>query len=156
MGMYAPRLRRLVFLVCLDQDRRVALVRTDAPSTQRLTLPTTQREQRESYESAAQRLMTGLGHTVALRPGDLVGRMEAEAVPTMPPGTRREARVFLAHIVSDGLDPRPNGEGPIVWYPYVQATKEVRHLAIPELALFLEGYIEGWIPGGWITLIPQR
>jgi hypothetical protein len=30
----------------------------------------------------------------------------------------------------------------------------VEHLAIPELAVFVDGYLGGWIPDGWITLEP--
>ncbi|MFD6888785.1 hypothetical protein [Streptomyces sp. NPDC059957] len=42
-----------------------------------------------------------------------------------------------------------------LWVPWRQALAEVAHLAIPEFELFLEGYIEGWIPDGWITLTPD-
>lgn len=36
--------------------------------------------------------------------------------------------------------------------PYRQVDEHVGHLAIPSLALFPEGYVDGWIPDGWITL----
>ncbi|MEU9034627.1 hypothetical protein AB0D45_06890 [Streptomyces sp. NPDC048352] len=29
------------------------------------------------------------------------------------------------------------------------------HLGIPELEQFVEGYVDGWIPDGWITLGPH-
>jgi hypothetical protein len=36
--------------------------------------------------------------------------------------------------------------------PHRQAAEQVAHLAIADLDAFLEGYVEGWIPDGWITL----
>ncbi|MFF7036843.1 hypothetical protein [Streptomyces griseus] len=49
-----------------------------------------------------------------------------------------------------GSDSRP----PMLWVPWRQAVGEVAYLGIPELELFVEGYLEGWIPDGWVTLIP--
>ncbi|WP_407838739.1 hypothetical protein ACE1OC_23955 [Streptomyces sp. DSM 116496] len=44
---------------------------------------------------------------------------------------------------------------PVMAYPWRQALGEAGHLGIPELEPFLEGYLEGWIPDGWITLTPD-
>ncbi|WP_327262962.1 hypothetical protein OG444_16855 [Streptomyces sp. NBC_01232] len=53
--------------------------------------------------------------------------------------------MFTAHVES-GLRP------PTLWVPWRQAVGEVAYLGISELGLFVEGYLEGWIPDGWITL----
>ncbi len=47
----------------------------------------------------------------------------------------------------------PYGATRLAWLPYPQVAGHVSHLAIPDLGLFLEGYVEGWIPDGWITLV---
>ncbi|MEU1783863.1 hypothetical protein ABZ545_30960 [Streptomyces abikoensis] len=36
--------------------------------------------------------------------------------------------------------------------PYRHAPRVLTHLDIPELGDFLDGYIGGWLPDGWITL----
>ncbi|MFE3991552.1 hypothetical protein ACFXPW_07615 [Streptomyces goshikiensis] len=60
-------------------------------------------------------------------------------------GVRRDVRVFTAHA-EDGLRPA------WLWIPWQQALGEVAHLGIPELQLFVEGYLDGWIPDGLISL----
>jgi ADP-ribose pyrophosphatase YjhB (NUDIX family) len=156
MSMYAPTLRRVVFLVCFDRKHRVALIRRNITGRpEQLALPAAQRGQREAYESAARRLMVRLAPIGALRPGDLVGYVEATWLPEATPRIRREARVFIAHVEGDEPGLWPNEDEAVIWHPYRQAAQEVAHLAIPELDLFLQGYVEGWIPSGWITLIPQ-
>lgn len=60
--------------------------------------------------------------------------------------------MFTAHTRRpDSLLPPP-GVTRLVWLPYPQVADRVGHLHIPGLALILEGYVDGWIPDGWITL----
>ncbi|MEU9385606.1 hypothetical protein AB0D38_33630 [Streptomyces sp. NPDC048279] len=35
---------------------------------------------------------------------------------------------------------------------HTQVASQIAALGIPDLGMFLEGYVEGWIPDGWITL----
>lgn len=82
---------------------------------------------------------------------NLVGRMEAR-VPTRIRESRREARVFIAHVDTADTAPAADGDSPVYWAPRAHGGRLLEHLAIPELDRFIEGYIDGWFPGGWITL----
>ncbi|MER6081257.1 hypothetical protein [Streptomyces sp. NPDC001833] len=63
-----------------------------------------------------------------------------------------EQRLFTAHTRhADSLSPPP-GAARLVWLHYSQVAGHVGHLHIPDLGLFLEGYVDGWIPDGLITL----
>ncbi|MEV0113259.1 hypothetical protein AB0H77_08410 [Streptomyces sp. NPDC050844] len=41
---------------------------------------------------------------------------------------------------------------PVLWMPHNEAAEAVSALGIPDLDLFIEGYVNGWIPDGRITL----
>lgn len=71
------------------------------------------------------------------------------------PAVRREARVYIAHAKEDQPCLHTHGDETVIWRSHHQAARDVAHLAIPELERFIQGYIEGWIPSGWINLIPQ-
>ncbi|MFJ8299090.1 hypothetical protein ACIQ9R_24855 [Streptomyces sp. NPDC094447] len=138
--MYAPMMRREVYLLCFGPGHEVLAVRRGPEG--RASLPSTQRRERETYGQAARRLMA-IG---AIRPGDVVARVEP--LPSSLPFGRREARIFTAH--SDRLFLVESGG----WEPWEELLPGLNHLELPELALFVEGYIGGWIPDGWITLEP--
>lgn len=42
-----------------------------------------------------------------------------------------------------------------LWVSWRQAIRDVAYLDLPELEQFVEGYLAGWIPDGWITLTPE-
>ncbi|WP_189104631.1 hypothetical protein [Streptomyces kronopolitis] len=81
----------------------------------------------------------------ALRFGGTVARLLLES---RGGDARRDVCLFTAHVESDL-------RLLWLWVPWRQAAREVVHLGIPELELFVEGYLEGWIPDGRITLIPD-
>jgi hypothetical protein len=60
--------------------------------------------------------------------------------------------VFTAHTGFPEKRSAAIGDDPVRWFPFRQVASEDAYLGIPELALFLEGYVDGWIPDGWITL----
>jgi hypothetical protein len=82
----------------------------------------------------------------------VTGRVAVTAPSPDRPARRREARVFTAHTGLPEERPAAIGDDPVRWFPYRQVASEAAYLGIPELALFLEGYVDGWIPDGWITL----
>ncbi|MFD4276190.1 hypothetical protein R2B67_21275 [Streptomyces cyaneofuscatus] len=139
MTMYAPTTPREVYLLCFDEGHRVGLVRRRSP--QRVSLPTTRCAPGESYKAAIRRLGVGSG----IRFGGLVARLDAASHGD---GRRRKARLFTAYA-----------EGQVrsmaLWVPWRQAIGDVAHLDLPELEQFVEGYLAGWIPDGWITLTPD-
>lgn len=140
MCMYAPMMRREVYLLCFGPGHEVLVVRR-GPSGG-VTLPSTLRRERETYDQAAGRLMA-IG---AIRLGDTVARVESPSAPSL--SGRCEARIFTAH--ADRLFPVAAGG----WGPWSDLLPGLSHLGIPELSLFVEGYLAGWIPDGWITLEP--
>lgn len=142
MCMYAPSVRRFAYLLCFDPQRRLLLRPGRTPDgAQALTLPVGRCRERETYGQAVQRIVSGL----RVRRGDVVARVEG---PAAPGREWCEARIFTAHSFTSFAD--DGGR----WFPWSDAVRHVDHLAIPELAAFVEGYLGGWIPEGWITLQP--
>ncbi|WP_330296913.1 MULTISPECIES: hypothetical protein [unclassified Streptomyces] len=124
--------------MCFDEFHRLGLVQY---SPGLMSLPLRACAPGESYRAAACRLAAGS----AFRFGGTVARLDV--VPSGG-GVRRNARLFTVHV--------EGGRWPSqLWLPWRQALGEVAHLGIPELEPFLEGYLEGWIPDGWITLTPD-
>ncbi|MEU8870174.1 hypothetical protein AB0D24_03260 [Streptomyces javensis] len=83
----------------------------------------------------------------AIRLGAVTGRIPAPGPLPQPQGERR---VFTGHVTSPGALP---GTGmPLTWLPYAQVTAYIGDLGVTDLGLFLQGYVDGWIPDGWITL----
>jgi hypothetical protein len=132
----------MVYLLCFDLRRRLLLTSGSPPAGGGVpTLPMIRCQERETYERAARRLLLGR----SVRRGDVVARVRAAPFPG---GGYREARVYTAH----SLAPQADLEG--CWIPWCDAVQDLGHLKIPELAVFVEGYLGGWIPDGWITLEP--
>lgn len=146
--MYAPMLRRRVYLVCFDVHHNVALV-SGSDGLLRWSLPVLGRKERETYFQCADRLLASLSCLDAARTGLLVGCLEA-SWPLRGAG-RREGRVFVAHVRTEDSSVVRMG-GTARWVPYTQVGDELGHLAVLELPTFIKGYVEGWIPDGWITL----
>ncbi|MGI5450272.1 NUDIX hydrolase [Streptomyces sp. CA-243310] len=129
----------MVYLVCFDDLHRMGLVQY---SPGLMSLPMGACAPGESYRAAACRLAAGL----AFRFGGTVARLDGVSPGD---GAHRKARLFTMHV--------EGGPGPSqLWLPWRQALGEVAHLGIPEFEPFLEGYLEGWIPDGWITLTSDR
>ncbi|MFD5106337.1 hypothetical protein [Streptomyces cinereoruber] len=133
-------MRREVYLLCFGPGRELLTVRP-RPGAVR-ALPSVRRRERETYEEAARGLM-GRG---AMRAGDTVARIGP--VPAWAPDGRREARLVTCHAST--LFPFAGG----IWEPWETALAGLRHPGGSELGAFVEGYLGGWIPGGWITLGP--
>lgn len=86
----------------------------------------------------------------AIRLGAVTGRIPAPAPGnTLRPG-QGERRIFTGHVTSPGA--LPGADVPLVWLPYAQVAEHVGSLEVADLDLFLQGYVGGWIPDGWITL----
>ncbi|MEH6373825.1 hypothetical protein V7793_05640 [Streptomyces sp. KLMMK] len=152
MCMYAPLLWRQVYLVCFEERHRIALLSPQAPHDCRWTLPGTRRRECESYPEAAQRLLHILAPPGALMLAATEGRIQASAPVPSRRSRRWETRLFLTHATDPSALTAPAGSGELYWVPYRQAARVVTGLAIPELGYFLDGYVGGWIPDGWITL----
>ncbi|NEC86412.1 hypothetical protein [Streptomyces sp. SID12501] len=152
--MYAPErcCDRDVLLACFDAARRIALIRPEAPGDgQRLSLPATERRTGEPYRRAAVRLARTMTPAGVLRLGRVTGRIPA-AAQCAPARRRAERRLFTAHVSSPDVLHAPWDGTQLAWLPHGDAAAQLAHLAIADLDLFLQGYLQGWIPDGWITL----
>ncbi len=137
-------------LVCFDRQHRIALIRPGGPGDGHpWMLPAVRRERSESYRRAARRLARTMAPAGAIRLGTVTGRIPTAASGAWPQ-RRGGRRVFTSHAASPGA---LRGVGvPLVWLPYAQVADWVTGLGVGDLGLFLEGYVDGWIPDGWITL----
>ncbi|MFF7643967.1 hypothetical protein [Streptomyces canus] len=154
MCMYAPEgcCDCDVLLACFDPAHRIALIRPGIPGDGRpLALPAVRRRTGEPYGKAAARLAGAMAPAGGLRFGKVTGRIPAvaEGSSVQP---RAECRLFTAHIPAPGDLHAPGDGAHLVWCPYGDVAAEVAYLAIADLGLFLQGYVEGCIPDGWITL----
>lgn len=86
----------------------------------------------------------------AVRLGAVTGRIPHACTACRPSASCGERRLFTAHATT--AHSRGPGGIPLTWVAHAQVASRVGHLDIPDLRLFLEGYVEGWIPDGWITL----
>ncbi len=141
-----------VLLACFDPAHRIALVRPGMPAGGRPpALPAARRRAGEPYRQAADRLAGAMAPAGALRFGKVTGR-----IPAVAPGNaaqqRAERRLFTAHAPAPDDLHAPADGAQLMWLPHGDAAAQVTHLAIADLDLFLQGYAEGWIPDGWITL----
>ncbi|MBA2806909.1 hypothetical protein E0500_005475 [Streptomyces sp. KM273126] len=154
MCMYAPHgcCDCDVLLACFDPAHRIALTRPETLGDEwPPALPAIRRRTGEPYRQAAARLVRAMAPAGVFRFGKVTGRIRA-AEPGSAAQQRAERRLFTAHVPAPGDLHLPWGGAQLVWFPYGAAAAQVAHLAIMDLDAFLEGYVEGWIPDGWITL----
>lgn len=141
-----------VLLACFDPAHRIALIRPGMPGDGRPpALPAIRHRTGEPYGKAAARLARAMAPAGALRFGKVTGRIPA-AERGSAAQQRADRRLFTAHVPAPGDLHPPCGGAQLVWLPSGEAAAQVTHLAIADLDAFLEGYVEGWIPDGWITL----
>lgn len=149
--MYAPWVEGDTFLACFDRRHNVALLDASAAAAgHSWALPAVRRAVAEPFEGAARRLARAMAPEGAVRLGAVTGR-----IPSRTPGapTRRsegERRLFTGHITAPGA--LPELAVPLARLPYTRVAEHVGNVGTRELGLFLQGYVEGWIPDGWITL----
>ncbi|WP_157878832.1 hypothetical protein [Streptomyces sp. CT34] len=153
MCMYAPSRWRDVLVACFDGNHRVALLDHGPAHDGPPALPTTRRHAGESYAGAAARLLKGIVPEAEARLGDLVGRLEALRPYGALHEVRKPARLFTAHVDSSGIPRSPyRGAACLRWLAHPEVPCVIDYLGIPDLDHFLEGYVHGWLPEGWITL----
>lgn len=154
MRLPGPRFSRLVTLVAIDDAQRVALFPQPAPSPWRWALPQCTVQPLEPYSQAAVRLAVHCFGDRDMRWGSVVGRRWAPP----PAGTfpaRVEEHVFIARA-----GPSPPG-GPAqagrpdriaVWTPRASLGPILREPHLDTTATLVDGYLDGWLPDGPITL----
>ena len=141
-----------VLLACFDPAHRIALIRPEATGDGRPpALPAVRRRTGEPYRQAAGRLARAMAPAGGLRFGHVTGRNPAAGRGSAAQ-QRVERRLFTAHVPASGDLHPPQEDTHLVWSPYGEAAAQLAHLAIADLDAFLQGYVEGWIPNGWITL----
>ncbi|WP_328690382.1 hypothetical protein OHA74_14555 [Streptomyces phaeochromogenes] len=107
----------------------------------------------EPFGRAASRLIGAMAPPGVIRLGKVTARVPVVAPDASPQQRYAERRVLTAHAASPGeLHPVDDDAACLEWHPYTQVAALVAHLATPDLDVFLRGYVDGWIPDGWITL----
>ncbi|MBL1101923.1 hypothetical protein [Streptomyces coffeae] len=150
MCMYAPP-GGDVLLACFDRRHRVALLDHGIAAAGRLwALPSVRQRTAEPYRRAAQRLARTMAPAGAIRLGAVTGRVPAPASGATWPRRQGERRIFTGHVTS--LCALPGADMPLTWLPYAQVAACIGDLGVTDLGLLLQGYVDGWIPDGWITL----
>jgi hypothetical protein len=149
----APRLRRVVLVVLLDRRRRTALLVKWAG----LWSPLAARVRGgSSYKEAADEAVRVRAGNVAMGYGAVVGHVWATK-PEPRSGARIERRLLLATPVdplSAGAVRRLAAVGPLParWWTPGELRESGVPVAPPELANVVDGYWDGWLPDGPLTL----
>lgn len=153
MTVPAPRLRRVVLIVLLDRCRRTALLVKRAG----LWSPLTARiPGGSSYQKSAAQVVQARAGNVTFRYGAVVGHVWA-SWPEPRSGTRIERRLLLA-IPADPLSADAarrlavTGPLPARWWTPGELRESGVPVVPPELADVVDGYWEGWLPDGPLTL----
>ncbi|MFF3030747.1 hypothetical protein ACFVS7_06990 [Streptomyces rubiginosohelvolus] len=150
MTMYAPH-ERVILLLCFNEKHEVALVpEHQGVHDARWTLPRLRVGDHFAQLAGLDRPLADSG-LPTFRWGAVEGRVVSGGdLPGRGHGAA-ETRIVCAHAVGSAarsLAPPPS----IRWVPYLRAPRMLAHLDVPDLGLFMRGYVEGWIPDGVITL----
>ncbi|SFX45708.1 hypothetical protein SAMN02787144_1003167 [Streptomyces atratus] len=148
MPLPSPRLTRIAHLLLLDHRRHRVLLRDAADA---LTPPHIVCGTRQSYHQAATQAA-----------GTWWGLTSWEAVPVIghawatPPGAdrgRRTERRLLMATVTHPLRPRSEpAQLQVRWWNLGQVRQSHRPTHPTELADIVEGYWDGWLPDGPLTV----
>lgn len=151
----APRLRRVLLLLLLERSSRAMLLVQWRGSWSPLAVRVTGRS---SYLNVASQTVHARLGNVPVRYGAVVGHLWASG-PQPGSGVRVERRLLLGvpsePLLSQSLQ-RLVDESPLPlrWWTPEQLRSAEAGVLPPELPNIVDGYWEGWIPDGPITLDP--
>ncbi|MFD7260524.1 hypothetical protein [Streptomyces sp. NPDC059874] len=142
MDFPAPRLRRLVRLIVIDSDELIALVRPTPPRPQTWALPEREVPLRGSYTHTASALALDLMGTSEIRWGAVTGRRWSRPEA----GRRTDVHYFIART-----DFPPAGKT-VMWISRLHLDSHLAGRLLQDTSNLTNGYLDGWLPDGPITL----
>jgi hypothetical protein len=153
MLLPGPLFLRLVTLVAIDTQERVGLLHRPGAANARCSLPRCSLRVGETYSRAAARLAADCFEDQAVMWGTVVGRRWAPP-PEGRPRTRVEEHVFLARICTPAaLSPAADRtRSALTWVPRTALDSILHEHHADTTATLVDGYLDGWIPDGPITL----
>jgi hypothetical protein len=153
MFLPGPLFLRLVTLVAIDTKERVGLLHRPGAANARWSLPRRSVRMGESYSGAAARLAAGYFEDRAVRWGTVDGRRWAPP-PEGRPRTRVEEHVFLARICTPAAysPAADRTRSALTWVPRAALNSILHEQHADATATLVDGYLDGWIPDGPITL----
>ncbi|WP_037614859.1 hypothetical protein [Streptomyces aureus] len=142
--------RNVVRPVLIDSSERRLLLIPSAPDTEDdcWTVPTFPMRPGETVRRAAMRHLRRVAHLPALRIQPLIGRLSRSDVPhgdqyvvvVRPAGEGRPSAIRFAFA--------PEAE----WWTTAELRRSGEQVEPAELLDFMDGYWEGWLPDGEISL----
>lgn len=142
MDFPAPRLRRLVRLITIDSQERIALVCLTPPRPQTWALPEREVPLRGSYAHTASTLALDRLGTSEIRWGTVTGRRWGRRGA----GRRTEVHYFIARTDSQPADTS------LMWISRPHLNSYLTGRLFQDTLNLTDGYLDGWLPDGPITL----
>lgn len=156
MHLPGPRFHRTVTLVVIDAHERVALFPLFDSVHKHWALPHAPVRLVESYTEAALRLGTRCFSGSAIRWGPVVGRRWATVPSSSEPRVRMEEHVFLTRARAPLASNSTHGGGrsgpAVVWAARAMLSSLLQEPHLDSTATLIDGYLDGWLPDGPITL----
>lgn len=147
MGSLVAHRRRVALVCLLSPDARSVLLQHGAGHA--VWQPIRLLVNRSSHAAVVHRWQRVAGVRCGVREGRTVGRMTIFTAET-DRITQCTLRIFVYRAM--GAAPASAFGSRAAWWA-LDDVAQLGHWVFPrELGPFLQGYVEGWIPDGWITL----
>lgn len=153
MSIPDSRFRRVATLVAIDTSQCVALLRRSSAFPPLWALPRQTVRLAETYVEAVVQLANRLFRGQQLRWGSVVGRRWAPVPVT--PRVRVEEHVFIARagsLQTSAGSKSGKPEQALAWIPRASLEDALREPYGDTTATLVDGYLDGWLPDGPITL----
>lgn len=143
----APRFRRVAKLVAIDSAHRIALLPHHA-GHRTWVLPQRCARLDETYGDVVAELCGNLLASYPIRLGSVTGHRWAPVPEGL--GPRAEARFYIVRVHA-----KPVNEGPgrgTLWAPRAVLELWLGRPDVETVKALVDGYLDGWLPDGPITL----
>ncbi|MGA5427875.1 hypothetical protein ACPCVL_13890 [Streptomyces koyangensis] len=143
----APRLHRIAKVIAIDPTHRIALLPPEAGHP-KWTLPQRPALLGDNYTDTAYRLCRDLFPVRPMRIGTVTGHRWASAPERAT--LRREERFHIVRVAAGSAD-EISGKN-IFWTPRAALDLWLDHSEVETVKVLTDGYLDGWLPDGPITL----
>ncbi|MDX3486619.1 hypothetical protein [Streptomyces sp. ID05-18] len=143
----SPRFRRVVKLIVIGSAHRIALLPRRA-GHRTCALPQRYARLDETYDNAVAHLCHELLAPYPIRLGSVSGRRWAPAPEHLVP--RAEARFHIVRVDAEPVDEGPGRS--TLWAPRAVLGLWLGLPDVETVNVLVDGYLDGWLPDGPITL----